>query len=114
MKGNVERLNGDPGAFDRISLNLSALDNPEQAAAAREALENDFMAMTEARFAELSGEEGAPAGFGASEITGGTAADIPSGETGGIGGDLGAGGDTGGRDGDSGDTGGETGNDDDE
>ena len=81
------------------------------------------MAMTEARFAELSGEEGAPAGFGASEITGG-AADIPSGETGGIGGsagetadtggDLGAGGDTGGRDGDSGDTGGETGNDDDE
>ena len=72
------------------------------------------MAMTEARFAELSGEEGAPAGFGASEITGGTAADIPSGETGGIGGDLGAGGDTGGRDGDSGDTGGETGNDDDE
>ena len=114
LKGNVERLTGDPGAFDRISLNLSALDNPEQAAAAREALENDFMAMTEARFAELSGEEGAPAGFGASEITGGTAADISSGETGGIGGDLGAGGDTGGRDGDSGDTGGETGNDDDE
>ena len=27
LKGNVERLTGDPGAFDRISLNLSALDN---------------------------------------------------------------------------------------
>ncbi len=122
LRGNVERLTGDPGAFDRISMNLSALDNPEQAEAAREALENDFMAMSEARFAEISAEAGTFDGFGtetaetggAGEIggTGGGAAEIGGGDSG-TGGDLGTGGDTG-SGGDAGDTGGDSGGDDEE
>ncbi len=131
LKGNMERLTGDPGTFDRISENLSALDNPDKADEARAALENDYMAMAEARFAELSAEN-ETAGFSpTSGETGGEAADGGisigglGGETGGnaggdfgssggeIGGDTGDAGDTGGRNDadDSGDTGG---NDDDE
>lgn len=61
LKGNMERLTGDPGTFERVSENLSALDNPEKADGARAALESDFLAMAEGRAAELetSGEAGA-------------------------------------------------------
>lgn len=117
LKGNMERLTGDPGTFDRISENLSALDNPEQAEAAREALENDYMAMAEARFAELSAENEAAGGaVHSGEVTGSSAS---LGETGGetldtgpSAGGFSAGGELGGPDDDTGgDTGGDAGGD---
>lgn len=110
LRDNMERLTGDPGTFDRISENFSALDNPEKADGARAALESDFMAMAEGRVAELeAADTGAgETGLGGEISTGGELAGTVGG------GETGEAGETGETGGDGGGDSGETGGDEDE